>query len=63
MDVYPGIIRGHDAFYAESIFADVDYLKLDRPWIDAGVLITSNESSTLFPGNGKGCVRGPFYVP
>jgi uridine phosphorylase len=27
----PGIIRGHDAFYAESSFCNVDYLKLDRP--------------------------------
>lgn len=59
VDVYPGIIRGHDAFYAESIFADVDYLELDRPWIDAGVLITSNESSTLFPlAMARGCRAG-----
>jgi len=50
VDVFPGIIRGHDAFYAESIFADkVDYLDRGREWIDAGVLIVSNESSTLFP--------------
>ena len=50
VEVFPGIIRGHDAFYAESIFADkVDYLDRGREWIDAGVLIVSNESSTLFP--------------
>lgn len=50
IEVFPGIIRGHDAFYAESIFADkVDYLERGRAWIDAGVLIVSNESSTLFP--------------
>ncbi len=50
VEVFPGIIRGHDAFYAESIFADkVDYLERGREWIDAGVLIVSNESSTLFP--------------
>jgi len=50
VEVFPGIIRGHDAFYAESIFADkVDYLERGRMWIDAGVLIVSNESSTLFP--------------
>ena len=50
VEVFPGIIRGHDAFYAESIFADkVDYLERDRAWIDAGVLIVSNESSILFP--------------
>ena len=48
--MFPGIIRGHDAFYAESIFANkVDYLERGRAWIDAGVLIVSNESSTLFP--------------
>lgn len=50
VEVFPGIIRGHDAFYAESIFADkVDYLERGREWIDAGVLIVSNESSKLFP--------------
>jgi len=50
VEVFPGIIRGHDAFYAESIFADkVDYLTRGRAWIDAGVLVVSNESSTLFP--------------
>jgi len=50
VEVFPGIIRGHDAFYAESIFSDkVDYLARGREWIDAGVLIVSNESSTLFP--------------
>jgi uridine phosphorylase len=47
--VFPGIIRGHDAFYAESTLAKIDYLARDKPWIDAGVLIVSNESSTLFP--------------
>ncbi|MDO9546810.1 MAG: nucleoside phosphorylase [Pelolinea sp.] len=60
IEVFPGIIRGHDAFYAESIFADkVDYLKRDRPWIEAGVLIVSNESSTLFPlAMVRGCRAG-----
>jgi len=33
VEVFPGIIRGHDAFYAESIFADkVDYLERGREW-------------------------------
>jgi len=60
VEVFPGIIRGHDAFYAESIFADkVDYLERDRPWIDAGVMIVSNESSTLFPlAMVRGCRAG-----
>lgn len=59
-EVFPGIIRGHDAFYAESIFADkVDYLERGRAWIDAGVLIVSNESSTLFPlAMVRGCRAG-----
>jgi uridine phosphorylase len=58
--VFPGIIRGHDAFYAESIFADkVDYLDRDRTWIEAGALIVSNESSTLFPlAMVRGCRAG-----
>jgi uridine phosphorylase len=43
-----GYIRAHDTFYAESILANGDYLKLDQPWIDSGVLSTENESSTLF---------------
>jgi len=60
VEVFPGIIRGHDAFYAESIFADkVDYLERDRPWIEAGALIVSNESSTLFPlAMVRGCRAG-----
>ncbi len=49
VEVHPGIIRGHDAFYAEPIFTNIDYLERDRPWIEAGVLIVSNESSALFP--------------
>ncbi|MCD6356747.1 MAG: nucleoside phosphorylase [Anaerolineaceae bacterium] len=49
-DVVPhvGIVRGHDAFYAESILANVDYLKLDRPWIESNVLSVENETPTLF---------------
>ena len=60
VEVFPGIIRGHDAFYAESIFADkVDYVERGRAWIDAGVLIVSNESSTLFPlAMVRGCRAG-----
>jgi uridine phosphorylase len=43
-----GIVRAHDTFYAESILAKGDYLKLDKPWIDSGVLSTENETSTLY---------------
>jgi len=48
VEVFPGYERTHDAFYAESTFAKIDYLARDKPWIDAGVLVTSNESSALF---------------
>jgi len=47
--VFAGLERCHDAFYAESVFADIDYLARDKPWMDAGVLVTSNESGTLLP--------------
>jgi len=53
--VFAGFERCHDAFYAESVFADIDYLARGKPWMDAGVLITSNESGTLLP---LGMVRG-----
>ncbi len=64
VEVFPGYIRGHDAFYAESIFADkVDYLNRGREWIDAGVLIVSNESSTLFPlAMVRGCRAGTILT-
>jgi uridine phosphorylase len=46
--VHVGIIRGHDAFYMESVFARGDYLAREKHWIDAGVLATENESPLLF---------------
>ena len=63
-EVFTGYIRGHDAFYAESIFADkVDYLSRGQQWIDAGVLIVSNESSTLFPlAMVRGCRAGTILT-
>lgn len=48
VEVHPGLIRAHDAFYAESTLARIDYLARDKPWIDSGVLVTENESSTLY---------------
>lgn len=63
VEVFPGIIRGHDAFYSESIFASIDYLEWGRPWIEAGALITSNESSMLFPlAMARGCRAGTILV-
>jgi len=43
-----GIVRGHDAFYAESVLANKDWLALDRPWIESNVLSVENETPTLF---------------
>lgn len=63
VEVFPGIIRGHDAFYAESIFASGNYLDRSRPWIEANALITSNESSTLFPlAMANGCRAGTILT-
>jgi uridine phosphorylase len=57
--VFPGIIRAHDAFYAESSFAKIDYLARDKPWIESGVLVTENESSLLFTlATVRGCRGG-----
>ncbi|HAF62144.1 MAG TPA: uridine phosphorylase [Anaerolineaceae bacterium] len=59
-----GIIRAHDAFYAESILAGGDYLLKDKPWIESGVLSTENESSTLFTlTTALGCRGGTILVP
>ncbi len=46
---FVGIIRGHDAFYIESMLARGDYVARDRPWIESNVLCVENESSILFP--------------
>ena len=59
-----GIIRGHDAFYAESILANGDYLARDKPWIESNVLSVENESSTLFPlTTVRGCRGGTILTP
>ncbi len=59
-----GIVRAHDAFYAESILANGDYLKLDQPWIDSNVLSTENESSTLFTlTTARKCRGGTILTP
>lgn len=61
---YIGIIRGHDAFYAESKLAKGDYLARDRQWIDANVLVVENESSTLFPlTTARHCRGGTILTP
>lgn len=59
-----GIMRGHDAFYAESIPAKGDYLECDRPWIESNVLVVENESSTLFPlTTARKCRGGTILTP
>ena len=64
IQAFPGITRGHDTFYAESIFGDFEVcLERDRQWIDSNVLITSNEASTLFPlAMVRGCRAGAIEV-
>jgi len=59
-----GIVRGHDAFYAESILANVDYLELDKPWIESNVLSVENETPTLFTlSTVRKCRGGTILVP
>jgi uridine phosphorylase len=60
---YVGIIRGHDAFYMESMLARGDYLAREKQWIDSNVLCTENESSTLFPlASARGCRAGTILA-
>jgi uridine phosphorylase len=47
VDVYPGYEWSHDAFYAGSTLSKLDILAIEKPWIDAGVLIASQEASTV----------------
>lgn len=64
VDPHVGIIRSHDAFYAESILADGDYLERNRPWIKANVLVLENESSTLFTlATARKCRAGTILTP
>lgn len=59
-----GIVRGHDAFYAESILASQDWLALDRPWIQSNVLSVENETPTLFTlSTVRKCRGGTILVP
>lgn len=48
IEVHPGYEWSHDAFYAGSTFSKLDILEIEKPWIDAGVLIASQEASTVF---------------
>jgi len=59
-----GIVRGHDAFYAESVLANKDWLALDKPWIESNVLSVENETPTLFTlSTVRKCRGGTILVP
>ena len=60
---FVGIIRGHDAFYMDSMLARGDYLAREKVWIDSNVLCTENESSLLFPlATARGCRAGTILA-
>ena len=48
IEVHEGYEWSHDSFYAGSVFSNLDILEIEKPWIDAGVLIASQEASTVF---------------
>jgi len=58
IEVHAGYEWSHDAFYAGSTFSKLDILKIEKPWIDAGVLIASQEASTVFALASARKVRG-----
>ena len=45
--VHAGLEWSHDAFYAGSTLSKLDILAIEKPWIDAGVLVVSQEASTV----------------
>jgi uridine phosphorylase len=47
LEVHTGLEWSHDSFYAGSTFSKLDILEIEKPWIDAGVLIASQEASTV----------------
>jgi len=48
VEVHPGLEWSHDSFYAGSQLSKLDILEIEKPWIDSGVLIASQEASTVF---------------
>ena len=58
IEVHSGYEWSHDAFYAGSTFSKLDILEIEKPWIDAGVLIASQEASTVFTLASARKVRG-----
>jgi len=47
IEVHAGYEWSHDNFYAGSPLSSMNVLEIERPWIDAGVLIASQEASTV----------------
>lgn len=47
IEVHTGLEWSHDSFYAGSTLSKLDILEIEKPWIDAGVLIASQEASTV----------------
>lgn len=47
IEVHPGLEWSHDTFYAGSVLSNLDILEIEKPWIDSGVLIVSQEASTV----------------
>ncbi len=47
IEVHAGYEWSHDAFYAGSTLSKLNILEIEKPWIDAGVLIASQEASTV----------------
>jgi len=58
IEVNTGYEWSHDAFYAGSVFSNLDILEIEKPWIDSGVLIASQEASTIFTVATMRKVRG-----
>lgn len=58
VEVHTGYEWSHDSFYAGSVFSKLDILEIEKPWIDAGVLIASQEASTVLTLSTARKVRG-----
>ncbi len=59
LEVRTGLEWSHDSFYAGSTLSKLDILEIEKPWIDAGVLIASQEASTVLTiSMARGCRGG-----
>jgi len=60
IEVHPGYEWSHDSFYRGAVMTEEDLFILDieKPWIDAGVLIASQEASTVLTLSTARKVRG-----